>query len=642
MKGGRISQSLSPRARWASTHASEWRLIWDAAPYFDRVSELWEDARSWIAVVGWQLDSRLKIRRPGVNQLAPGPGLDPATQWESLRDKVLRLCEERPGLRFYLLLWDHALVYVAQREWLQARVWEELHPRVHLVFDNRHPFGASHHEKLVLVDGRRALTGSVDLCGERWDSPAHLPHDPDRSLDHRSEVHGPYHELGVEVAGAACAELTRHVAMRWNRLSSIPFPVAPILHSGHRRDQAGHKVHISRTRSQLDQTLVREIEHLFLELISLSHGRIWMEGQYFWSPRIQKALLQRMARHASDPGSPGMLSITLVLADDLELRGLSSQMRWLQAHLIGELQALATLHPERLQFRAWFPYSGNRSIYVHSKILLVDDRWLSVGSANFAERALRLDSELMLTLEAKKPDEMRELRMLHDRLERHWLDPRLLDAAARAAALRGRSPLLTRIRWSRWLDPSLPFFYRTKRRLRASHARWLGYAAAWMVGFVPVLVLCMERFESRQRLPALVSGALLYSVWIYPVPFLLLTMLTLLLLGRPGSDAGEAAQVLVLSSLWTATAASTLWARTFPSLQREWSRRRGMEPLPGFGRRTFASLLMAWLEPGPSFHHKLMSQSHYFVPTPWILLVIGILISGLVTTLGAAIERMIH
>jgi hypothetical protein len=140
LKPVRNLQKLSKRSYWSSSQASQWQLIWDAAPYFERVSHLWEEAESWIAVVGWQLDSRLKIPKPrGAKTMTDDP-------WETIRDKVIRLCELKPQLEFYLLLWDHALFYMAEREWLQTRVWEELHPRVHLVFDNHHPFGASHHE----------------------------------------------------------------------------------------------------------------------------------------------------------------------------------------------------------------------------------------------------------------------------------------------------------------------------------------------------------------------------------------------------------------------------------------------------------------------------------------------------------------
>ena len=79
-------------------------------------------------------------------------------------------------------MWDHAYFYVLERETWQGRIWDDLHPRVHFIFDNRHPFGGSHHEKLCIIDGTTAFCGGIDLCDERWDSPQHLYTDPRRSL----------------------------------------------------------------------------------------------------------------------------------------------------------------------------------------------------------------------------------------------------------------------------------------------------------------------------------------------------------------------------------------------------------------------------------------------------------------------------
>src|SRR4051812_19897821 len=152
---------LPHRAYTSYSQAYGWEEIWEAANYFARVSDLLEDARHNVVFVGWQVDSRIPMRQPD----RPGhPGRP-----ETFQEKVIRICQERPSFRAYFLMWDHAYFYCLERQTLQGRVWEDVHPRVHFVFDNRHPFGGSHHEKLVIIDGKVALCGGIDLCDERWD-----------------------------------------------------------------------------------------------------------------------------------------------------------------------------------------------------------------------------------------------------------------------------------------------------------------------------------------------------------------------------------------------------------------------------------------------------------------------------------------
>ncbi len=618
--------------------ASSWREIWDAGPHFERVSELLESARRSVVIVGWQLDSRLRLSK---------------NETECLREKVLRLCERNPELQFYLLLWDHPIFYIPQREWLQTRVWEELHPRVHLVFDNHHPFGASHHEKIIIVDGQTALVGSTDLCDERWDSPRHLPFDRVRSLDHQSDSYGPYHELGLELSGPVCLELLKHIESRWRLLSTIPLLVEAD------RNQlsllAPTQIHLSRTHSELDEPLTREVEFLFEFLIRSAKSRIWLEGQYFWSERVAHALLAKMKSHvqSSHPSSdnePGPLRITITLADNSLLRGLSRMMIPHQTRLLAELQAFARHHPNQIWLEVFRPYSGARPIYVHSKIVLIDDCWLSIGSANFAERALRLDSEIMVTIDARESVDRDRLKGFLLRLERHWAFPiqrRRVDAQLELELLQSSriQRWLSAIAWRSAIDPSLPFFYRTKRRIRSWLKRpgrrhlaqniWL--ATATTAGLVPAAYYIwthtpLAATPTELTLCLLLCG-LMNSVWILPVPWAALAILTAFLFPD------WAAQIIVLS-WWSAVLMSTLWGRFFPGMQLDWIKRHGRQLLPEFGSRRFGDALLGWTRPWDSAHIKLLSQSHYFMPGPWILLIHGALVASLAAWAVAGIHEL--
>jgi phospholipase D1/2 len=623
--------SLSRRAFWKPGLAASWEELWDASQYFDRAAELLEDARSWVLIVGWQLDSRLLLLRPE----RPGRSRSPESpEWETLRDKVLRLCEERPRLRFYLLLWGHPSFYVPQREWLQTRVWEELHPRVHLVFDNRHPFGASHHEKFVEVDGRVLLTGSVDLCADRWDSTAHAPHDIRRSLKRLTDDYGPYHELGVQVTGPVCRLVHQHLRRRWRRLSTIPFPEwsGPPFGSDARHEPgtSGRRVWISRTSSAIDageahHPITREVEFLFAELIRGARHDIWLEGQYFWSRHVHDHLIARI--HSATE----RLRITIILADLSHLKFLPARMAWYQAHLLANLERAANSKPGIVELRVFRPSADGHPIYVHSKLVLIDDRWLSIGSANFSGRALRMDSEIMLTLEAVHSSDFSRIRRFRRELEAHWKQVVLsrVDSVTEEKLISRRSPILSRFAWQRLVDPELPYFHRWKRRLFARLERRAARAAtkavlvslSWAVGFAPLGMLLAKR-ASEYGASAWILAGLLFSVWILPVPFLALAIVAGLKF-----DSELAAQIVILA-LWMAALLTQLWGRSFPTILRHWTDRFSPRPIIAFGRRRFADLVRAWADPRFTIHDKLLWQSRYWVPFSWVLLVNGLILGS--------------
>ena len=75
-------------------------------------------------------------------------------------------------LRIYVLLWDFAMIYVADREIipLYAHPWRT-HRRIHFRLDGSHPIGASHHQKIVVIDDHVAFVGGLDIAEHRWDEP---------------------------------------------------------------------------------------------------------------------------------------------------------------------------------------------------------------------------------------------------------------------------------------------------------------------------------------------------------------------------------------------------------------------------------------------------------------------------------------
>jgi len=472
---------LPRRAYHEASQATLWRPWEETGPYAERVSELLEKAKHHVIITGWQIDSRYPLSDPSGNR-------------ETLGQKLTRICRQNPDFRAYLLLWSHASFYAFEREKFQRRTWSKLHPRIHFVFDALHPLGASHHEKLILIDGSTAFCGGIDLCDRRLDYPEHHWSDIRRSLNRRSEKHGPYHDRAVEVEGDIVEVLYRHAHQRWARASGIPFPQIHFEKSLH--PQKKHQIYFSRTASypknsfhfsrrnkqknknrtrRLD--IIKENERLHLTLIRLAQHELVIEGQYYWSKRINRALIRRLYQRAGSS-----FQVTLILTDLTQLRALTRQMAAHGYYLLSELQTACEKTGARLQVihplirHPDSPFHAKpKSVYVHSKLILVDDRYLSIGSTNIAARAFRVDSEVNLTLEALTPPERKELRHFRNSLMEHWGLKK--NSIYPFHDFKKSSPLkdlqhwfqthlfLTQIPWSFFFDPEEPWIRTVEKRL---------------------------------------------------------------------------------------------------------------------------------------------------------------------------------
>jgi phosphatidylserine/phosphatidylglycerophosphate/cardiolipin synthase-like enzyme len=138
---------------------------------------------------------------------------------------------------------------------------------------------------------------------------------------------------------------------------------------------------------------VLEIERLYLDQIARARRFIYAESQYFASRRIAEAI----ARRLDEPDGPEIVVVNPVTAQGwLEPLAMDTA----RARLVEALRR----RDRAGRFRLYHPYTGaGEPIYVHAKILIVDDRLVRVGSSNMNNRSLRLDSECDVTLDADMP-----------------------------------------------------------------------------------------------------------------------------------------------------------------------------------------------------------------------------------------------
>jgi phospholipase D1/2 len=396
---------------WRVDRADRFSSIQDAADYFRVVRQALLAARETVFVLGWDLTATV--------DLDPGAHPDGAP---TRLDRLLRyIARKRPHLHCYLLTWDYGALYTLERDpFTRWRLGWRTPGRVRFGFDDRHPVGASHHQKVVVVDDQLAFCGGVDLTAHRWDTSAHRLEEPAR-VTPLGKAYGPYHEVQAMMSGAAAASLGVLARDRWRALGAERLPpvgkaAQDLWPPGFTADLTDVNVAISRTMpGSEEQPAVRECEALFLDSIAGARRAIYIESQYFTNDVIGRALEARLR----EPDGPEVIIVT-----PKECQG------WLEKNTMGAFRdvvfraLLAADTHRRLRFV--YPAASRAadvSVFVHSKVMVVDDVFVRIGSANCSHRSMGMDSECDVAVEAGGAAKVREgIRRIRDRMLAEHLD----------------------------------------------------------------------------------------------------------------------------------------------------------------------------------------------------------------------------
>jgi phosphatidylserine/phosphatidylglycerophosphate/cardiolipin synthase-like enzyme len=270
------------------------------------------------------------------------------------------------------------------------------HPQIHLKLDSHHPLGASHHQKIVVIDECMAFCGGIDMTRYRWDTRAHDDCESRRVLPNGTP-YGPWHDAAMALHGPAAQALGEASRDRWRAAGGQP--LEPISGGGDCwpeglcADFTAVPVGISRTLPQMeDQLPVHEIDVLYAQLIASARRLIYAESQYFASRRVAEAI----ARRLEEPDGPEIVIVNPTTADGwLEPIAMDTA----RARLVAALQERDAYG----RFRLYHPTTaGGKPIYVHAKVTIIDDQVIRVGSSNLNNRSLRLDTECDVTIAAAR------------------------------------------------------------------------------------------------------------------------------------------------------------------------------------------------------------------------------------------------
>ena len=374
---------------WRIVQARRAAFLIDGAAYFAAFRAAVEQAQQSILIIGWDIDSELSLVRDNTS---------PSELPVKLGDFLNAVLSRRHDLEAHILIWDFAMIFALERDLLplyQLR-WRS-HRRLHLHMDDRHPVGACHHQKIVVVDDAVAFVGGFDLTKRRWDTPEHRAGDP-RRLDPNRKAYSPFHDIQMMVDGEAAAALGELARERWRRAtakeipppSAIPYDPWP---SGFKPDIEAVAIAIARTEpAYAGHPGVQEVEQLYLDAITAARHYLYIENEYLTAAIIGKALAGRL-QEASGP------EIVLVLPYKTHGWLEQTTMDVLRARLLIRLRN-ADRHK---RLRVYYPDASalkGMRINVHSKVMIVDDRLVRIGSANLSNRSMGLDTECDLAIEA--------------------------------------------------------------------------------------------------------------------------------------------------------------------------------------------------------------------------------------------------
>jgi phosphatidylserine/phosphatidylglycerophosphate/cardiolipin synthase-like enzyme len=409
---------------WRREKAWRAALLIDMEAYFDAAAEAMSRAKRCIHFLNWAFEA--------TTFLHPQPG-GAGPESDRIGNFLIALAR-RPELEVRVLCWNSAMPVAATQHFfpfMDRRIFAGT--RVRFELDGKLPLGACHHQKMIVIDDAVAFCGGGDIGPDRWDTPEHLDDDPRREKTRRDNAwFDSRHEVMAVVDGPAAAALGELFRDRWRRATGEdltpcpPGPPAPWptgVAPGFRHVDVG----LSRTAcAWRSYPGVKEVEALHAASIRGAKSCIYMESQYFTSPLIAAELARRLA----EPDGP-----EVVLISSERSPSYFDQMTMDKTRL-GFIRTLKAADRHG-RFHIYSPVTRlGRTIIVHSKLAIIDDTLLRVGSANINNRSLGFDTECDLSLEAGEAGSSAartEILRTRNRLLAHWLgcpEPALAAAIA--------------------------------------------------------------------------------------------------------------------------------------------------------------------------------------------------------------------
>ena len=339
-------------------------VLIDGAVALPEITRELEQAESHVHVTAWYLSPDFALTRSGGRPTI-------------LRNLLAELAE-RIDVR--LLVWAGAPLPLFRPSRRMVReVCERFckGTKIHCLTDSRERPMHCHHEKTVVVDDRVAFVGGIDLtyeAGDRFDTSEHHA---------RGDVG--WHDAAARIRGPAVADVAEHFRLRWHEVGGQTLP--PVGEQGPAGDV---ELQIVRTIPEHVYDAVPRGDFRILEsyvrAFRAAKRLIYIENQFLWSPEILDVLREKLERPPSDDFRLLVVLPSRPNAGADDTRGVIGDLIEADADAGRFLACTLYARAGRLADR----------VYVHAKIGIVDDAWLTLGSANLNEHSLFNDTEMNL------------------------------------------------------------------------------------------------------------------------------------------------------------------------------------------------------------------------------------------------------
>lgn len=385
------SEVFSPGSRGTFSERAQVRsgnridVLVDGKEALAGIQEAIEGAESHVHIANWHASPDFRLTR------SPGA--------LTLRE-LLAAIAKRVDVR--LLLWaGPPLPLFEPSRKLVRSVLDEFtrDSTVRCVLDARERTMHCHHEKIVIVDDSTAFVGGLDftaLQGDRHDS---VDHPADRPIG--------WHDLVMRVRGPVVADVAEHFRQRWTEVAGEDLP-APRVSA-----PAGNSTaQLLRTVPDKTYDFAPDGDFTILDayLRALRSARrfVYLENQFLWSPEIADALIDKLCDPPDD-------RFRIVLLLPRKPSNGADTTRGQLGRLLdaddGNRRLLATTISAHDRERS-------APVYVHAKLAIVDDAWMTIGSANLNEHSLFNDTEVNIATDDAELIRTTRLRLWAEHLQR--------------------------------------------------------------------------------------------------------------------------------------------------------------------------------------------------------------------------------
>lgn len=377
---------------WHTSQADYARPLIDSEEYYQALHSSICKAKHSIFIVGWDIDSRIRLLRGEAEQNSEAPSV--------ISDLLAWKAEQNADINIYLLRWDSSLAFFSQREMWAKEAWDEKTPdNVNTELDDTIPMGGSQHQKVVVIDDEIVFSGGMDVSTNRWDTREHLIEQP-----YRVGPEGPYsplHDVQIVSAGPIVEYFAKLVRWRWDRISEekamafkqhAPSGQLPPTWPANFEPQLKHvPCALSRTIPFMDEVEpVQEVRHMLLDLINQAEHFIYIENQFTTRQEIAETLNKRLKAKPS---------LQVLIVSSYEPKGKFES----EAYWASRIDFKNILENGIESGRVFLGYSSiqdkdEKQAYkrIHSKVMSIDDKYLVIGSSNISNRSMSLDTEVDL------------------------------------------------------------------------------------------------------------------------------------------------------------------------------------------------------------------------------------------------------